>query len=1138
MANNSAITTRPVNGGSGDDVLTGDGTANVISGGSGHDTLAGAGGDDVLKGDAGRDLLDGGAGSDRVEGHSEDDALVYVAAENAGARDEYDGGAGVDTLRLVLTREEWMRPAVQSDIAAFLAFVSDRANPTAQATAGAFAFTAFDLKAGKFERLEVTVDGVPLDPRDGAVTLADDASQTDEDGSAAGAVLANDAVPDLVRSVEVVVQPAHGTLVFNADGTYVYTPGAHFNSMAAGETATETFEYRVTDADFDSATAMVTLTITGTNDGPVVTNTAEELVGSVQEDGPLTASGQLSASDVDHNATQTWTVEGSASGGYGSIAVDASGRWIYTLDDAAHQDLAQGESHDEAFTIRVTDDHGAFVDQVVTVSVAGTNDGPVITGGTTSGSAIEDAAATQATGQLVAVDPDHGAQQIWTVVGGTPSGSADYLFTMDRLTVTRNGQPYFADEFSDGVPPPSGVGPFLYVGATMGALAETGGRLVFDGANAMPFVGVGTPDPIVGGSAVLRTNIDPASTGGLKSSTDFTVSGVFDLVQPDSPRETYGIRLTDRLVGGPGTPADQLGDNAIEVRVIARTNGTTVVAFRHLNFVDDTISVLQAIPLAPPAGADQIRINLAHAVANAGQVAASFDYLSGGVVVASQAFTATGPIFQGENWTRAEVIASAPAMNDSTLGGTYGTLTVAQNGAWTYDIDNGRAATQALAQGQVAADSFTVQVADEFGAFDTRIIDVEVVGTNDGPVIQTAGVSRALAEDANVAASLLAATGEGQFSDVDLTDAHSMSAVFVAAQLSNGAPVPASLAAALGGAMTATLLDAATGDGHAQYRWDFGVANAATQFLAAGQTLQVTYDVVATDSHGASAGQQVTITIAGTNDAPAIVAPQMSVASTDFDAVGSGEPSAVSLNGGVWRTNDGAGVVEVNPGSVYGLSNNSNVIELERMTSSASDLYTDVAAAAGQFFRLDFDYAARAGHDGASSAFDVYWNNAVVAQFTPSGQAMQHYELALSAPAAGVYRLEFQGNTGDGDGGGALLDNIGLAKINAVVEMGTPAGNLVVNGTLAISDVDLANAHGVSATPLGPALGTLTPVLMPDTTGTGAGTVQWTYAVAASAVEYLAAGELRVEAFNVTLDDGDGGIATQQVEVTLVGTAG
>jgi len=880
MATISVTTARPVNGGNSDDLMTGNDTPNVMSGGSGHDTLLGAGGDDVLKGDAGRDQLDGGAGSDRVDGHSDDDTLVYVAADNAGAEDWYDGGAGVDTLRLVLTREEWMRPAVQDDVARFLAFIADHANASGQATAETFDFLAFKLHAGKFERLEVTVDGVALDPRDEAVTLASDSNATHEDGSAAGAVLANDDVPDLVRSVALVVPPAHGSLAFNADGTYVYTPGAEHNALARGEIAVETFQYRVTDADFDSAIAVVTVTVTGTNDGPVVTNTAQALIGAVQEDGVLAATGQLGATDVDHGATQTWTVQGATAGSYGSIAVDGTGRWTYTLDNAAHQDLAQGESHDEVFTVRVSDEHGAFADQTVTVTVAGANDGPVITGGPASAAVTEDGAG-QATGQLLAADPDHGAQQVWTVVGGTPSGNADYRFTMDSLTVTRNGATMFADDFADGVPPPSATGPYQYVGVGVNHLAETGGRLVFDSDAAVPFVGVGTPDPIVGQNAILRSNIDPSSGNGLKSGADFTVSGVFDLIVPDSPRETYGLRLTDRLVGGNGTPPDQLGDNVVDLRVIARLDGSVGVLLRHLDFVADTSTLLQAIALAPPAGADQIRLNLAHSAAQPGQVQASFDYLSNGVVVGTQLFSAMGQIFQGENWTRAEVIASAPAMTDSTLGGTYGSLNVGQSGAWTYDLDHGRAETQALAAGQHASDVFTVQVTDEFGAFDTRTVSVEVTGTNDAPVIQIGPVSRALAEDAGVSAGRLTATGEGQFSDVDLTDTHTMSVALAGAVLSGGGPLPAALAADLAGAMTATLLDPATGDGHAQYRWDFSAGNAATQFLAAGQTVQATYQVVATDPHGASATQQVTITIAGSNDAPVVTAADVTAAVTE-----------------------------------------------------------------------------------------------------------------------------------------------------------------------------------------------------------------------------------------------------------------
>ena len=51
-------------------------------------------------------------------------------------------------------------------------------------------------------------------------------------------------------------------------------------------------------------------------------------------------------------------------------------------------------------------------------------------------------------------------------------------------------------------------------------------------------------------------------------------------------------------------------------------------------------------------------------------------------------------------------------------------------------------------------------------------------------------------------------------------------------------------------------------------------------------------------------------------------------------------------------------------------------------------------------------------------------------------------------------------------------------------------------------------------------LGTLTAVKDTDTTGTGTGgQLTWTYTVADSAVEYLAAGQTKVESFTITLDD-------------------
>ena len=94
--------------------------------------------------------------------------------------------------------------------------------------------------------------------------------------------------------------------------------------------------------------------------------------------------------------------------------------------------------------------------------------------------------------------------------------------------------------------------------------------------------------------------------------------------------------------------------------------------------------------------------------------------------------------------------------------------------------------------------------------------------------------------------------------------------------------------------------------------------------------------------------------------------------------------------------------------------------------------------------------------------------------------------------------------------------------IGAVTEQVTPAGNLTDSGTISFTDVDLTDVHLVSATgtPVGSVLGTLTAVKNSDTTGTGTGgQLTWTYTVADSAVEYLAAGQTKVESFTITLDD-------------------
>jgi len=71
-------------------------------------------------------------------------------------------------------------------------------------------------------------------------------------------------------------------------------------------------------------------------------------------------------------------------------------------------------------------------------------------------------------------------------------------------------------------------------------------------------------------------------------------------------------------------------------------------------------------------------------------------------------------------------------INDPT--GTYGSLAIAQDGIWTYTVDNNNADTEALANGTVVTDTITITVTDNHGALATQDVAVTITGVNDAPV--------------------------------------------------------------------------------------------------------------------------------------------------------------------------------------------------------------------------------------------------------------------------------------------------------------------------------------------------------------------------------------------------------------------
>ncbi len=106
--------------------------------------------------------------------------------------------------------------------------------------------------------------------------------------------------------------------------------------------------------------------------------------GNVTEDGLLTATGTLTAADIDTTDNPlAYTVVTNQVGdnGFGDFSIDASGNWDYDLNNSlpAIQALDAGETLTDTYTFTITNQDGATETQTVSVTVTGTNDAPVIT---------------------------------------------------------------------------------------------------------------------------------------------------------------------------------------------------------------------------------------------------------------------------------------------------------------------------------------------------------------------------------------------------------------------------------------------------------------------------------------------------------------------------------------------------------------------------------------------------------------------------------------------------------------------------------------------------------------------------------------------------------------------------------------
>lgn len=913
-----------ITGRNGDDLIEGGAGNDMLSGGAGDDVLAGGAGDDSLVGGSGDDMLDGGAGDDALNGAAGDDVFVYVAAENGGATDSYKGGSGVDTIRLVLTRDEWMDPALQADIVGYLSFLATNTHAkTGQAPDRPFQFTAFDLSVTMMETLEIVVDGVAIDPTDQDVTLGSDTISADEDNLAVATVdvLANDSVPDLIRDIGF-TQPAHGTATLSANlsdpsqpssAVFTYTPdAAHWQSLALGETGTDSFTYTVTDADGDMQTVTVSVTISGSNDGPVVTTAAGQALGTVVEAGnrddgaeaPGTpaATGTLTASDVDNGAVLSWS--GGADGSYGSFAIDpATGVWTYTLANGreATQALAEGQSETETFLATVTDEHGATATQLVRITVTGTNDSPIAVADTGAGAENE-----ILTIDVLANDTDVDAGSSFTLVSADAPEGQGFASIAGNQLVFAPGSDF--DDLS------AGQTEIVTVNYTMsdelGAVSTSTVTIVVTGTNDRPIIGAGDrsgavleAEPVTGVPAsatpvlaetaapndvfataqtIDRADLRIASNPNLGDDGDPAIS-VTGSIDGPTDEDVYRIELQ------PGETITLDIDFALGFGSTAYDGYNGTPGLDAFVFIYDAAgNLLNSNDDAPTGlgGAGSVNVQDSYLQFTAAQ--------AGSFYIVVHDWNGDGAMSQGPYTLQVSLDSQNLQLTDTGSfgfsdldladghsvsvtpeeGGYLGTLTAAvsdpatNDGAgtvsWNFAVSN--AAVQYLAQGETLTQSYTLAVSDGQGGVAEEIVTVTVTGTNDQPVITTAFSTGDVLEDVTATAA-----GQIQFGDVDLRDGHSVT---------SAADLPGYF-----GIFTAGLADASTGDGSGRVDWSFEVDPAEIQHLGAGEWVVQRYTVTIADGEGGTTQQLVNVTIAGTNDGPVISGPVDGIATEDGAAV-------------------------------------------------------------------------------------------------------------------------------------------------------------------------------------------------------------------------------------------------------------
>ena len=967
--------------------------------------------------------------------------------------------------------------------------------------------------------------------------------------------------------------------------------GLNFEQLAAGDTITLVYTVTVTDDAMATDTVDVTITVTGTNDAATITGTS---TGAITEDSPTdTATGTLTVTDIDfgENIFDTDPVVDPL---YGTFSITEAGVWTYTLDNTnpVINALDDGETIVDQILVASAD---GTDQQVIRITITGTNDAPIVQDDTNS--ATDNGVAATGNVLLNDIDPENDTLTVdnagmFTGLFGdltlNADGSYSYLVTDESLGASFTGQESFTVDVSDGdliststltIAITGENDAAIITGDFSGDVTEAGGtangtpgvsmvagsldhtdvdsdnaddvfqEVAVPAASAM---GYGTYTVTVDGDWVYMLDDSNSAVEALNSGQ--SLSDSFDVLAEDGTVQTISITIngandapvvTADDVTGAITESSVLNDSGSVSFTDVDANDTATAAFtaQSAEYSDGTLTAQQIADLQGGFSIDPTSF-----ATNSGTVVWTYETTAGDIAFLGRGETVTltfditvtdaGGLFDTETVTitingpndapvvtavdvtgaitegsvltdTGSVTFADPDQNDTATAASTatgiswdaGTLTAQQiadlqaafsidptsfatnNGTitWTYSVLE--SVVDFLGEGETVTMTFDITVTDSIGASDAETVTVVITGTNDTP--QVAAVSVGAVEDGP------SVTGSFAGTDVDANDM-------------------------LTYAITSTPAEGSvTNNGDGTFTFDPGMD---FQDLAAGETRDVTFTYTATDDSGAanatSTAGTVTITVTGTNDAPVIGVADDTGAVTELADLDANELTGTLSDSGVIAFTDvdlaDSHTVSASP-SAMGYLGTFTVMISDASTGDGSGEVT------WSFSVLDGDVDFLAQGETLTQSYTVTVDDG------QGGTADQLVTITITgtndAPVIGV---------ADDDG--------------TVVEIADGAANeltgeLINSGAIAFTDVDLADMHTVSSAPAESGyLGSFTAILNNASTGDGNGQIAWTFRVDDADVDFLSAGETLVQVYTITVDDGNGGTATQDVTITILGT--